>query len=323
MKGNLLVVDFGYSFIKALYNGKKLKEPSYFSIDYESMKNNVLVQSSNGSTYIFENTPISVGEDASNKKMKRFSREIEFIIRHYPLVIYHVMRKMHVNPNNLSAVVIGLPPENMQKELIEQLKKHIVSTPINNEKLKINKNKIIVVGQGQGAFIDYKSTNGNESKNGFLVDIGFNTLIAIPFKNGKILPHFKQYERFGISGLLENFLNPILQVNKNIRLKNLQELNKAFLKGKIFKDFGTYEDIIPEIKQAVSNYLEIVLQTLKEDFYEDIKSIEKFVLTGGGSYRLKEFIPQNLKQITFIPEEPDFSNARGFLKIASAVLSSN
>lgn len=323
MDKNILVVDFGFSFIKVYYRGKLIKEPSIFSIDFNNNKDN-LVSTNNSNIYTYEGKPMVVGTDAEKKKMKIISRDVSFIFRFYPLAIYHILKKLNIKTEKLDAIAIGLPPENLTKENAEELKKRIISTQINDEKIKIPKSKIFVLGQGQGAFIDIKSSYKNIGQSsGFLLDIGFNTLIAVPFKEGKILPSFKQYERFGISGLLEEFLSPILKSSKNLNIKDINKLNEAYMKGFIKVGFGEKINIESEIKTAVENYMEIILQKIKEDFIEELADMETLILTGGGSYRLKDFLPDNIKKITIIPELPEFSNTRGYFKIVQNLLSSN
>ena len=74
-----------------------------------AQNNNVNISSHK--TYELDGTPYIVGEEAQNSKMKISSRDIDFILRFYPLVIKHVMDKMNVKPEKVKRLVVGLPPE--------------------------------------------------------------------------------------------------------------------------------------------------------------------------------------------------------------------
>ena len=302
-------VDFGFSFIKSMYRKEKLKEPSFFAFHLKEKNLTSSFGMQEPAIYDFNGTPYIVGKEAEFSEMKIFRRDISFILEFYPLAVAHAMKKHNIK--EFRNLLVGLPPEDLNEANAKMLKDNIVKAKINNNKIPVSKSNIKIFSQGQGAFIDYKSSNGNLRETGFLIDIGFNTLIAIPFKNGKISPSYQQYNKFGISGLLNNFLSPLIQNRFNKKL-NIHQLNNAFLKEELSLGIGKKESIKEEVRKAVELYLQIVLQTLQEDFSEEILDIQKFVISGGGAYRIINYIPDSLKDIVHINEEPDFSNVRGY-----------
>ncbi len=313
MEKNILIVDFGFGYTKSIFKQKKIKIPSLVS-NYIPKKESLV------ST--IQVTPIQMddlfylfGNDVNiiESKFKIYSRNIDFIINFYPLAIQSSISKIGITPEKIEYLAIGLPPENLNLENAEKLKERITNVKINKKRFPWTKSRIFIFAQGQGAFVDAKKQLKKEIKadSGFLLDIGYNTLLAIPFKEGKILPQYKQYDRFGVSGIIDEFFNPLIISKYEIKLDR-NEINEVFKTGILHLGPGNKINVENEIKTAVKMYITAIQSQLEEDFRKEIPKAEKFIIAGGGSYRIKDHLDPSWKKILKVIEEPEFSNARGY-----------
>jgi len=78
------------------------------------------------------------------------------------------------------------------------------------------------------------------------------------------------------------------------------------------------KDLSGIIEDIVSEYVEWLLQEVQGRWDGFLKRADRLIIAGGGAYYVKEFLPERYRGFVFIPESPEYSNARGFYKFLRA-----
>ncbi|GER92289.1 hypothetical protein A45J_0004 [hot springs metagenome] len=176
---------------------------------------------------------------------------------------------------------------------------------------------IEVFPQGVGILIDYcYDYSGHETKDtdtdGLILDLGHFTIDIVPFEKGvAVRDGSGMLEGEGISKVCDE-LADYIQVETKVRL-NEQETKDVFLKGSL-PIYGKEKDLSTVIRDIVEKYVEEMLQTISSRWERRIQRANKLIIAGGGAYYLQQYIPKRYADLIYIPDEPEFANARGFFK---------
>ena len=263
----------------------------------------------------------------------------------YPLsnlnkaLVYQALRKADVGRSNV-IIATGLPVSKfyttgmqkmMNKDLLLKKKEHLLDISGVYNKFDHSKNlpqiKIIdhkVFCEANAAYFDVllddfgEITEIGESYELFeygaaVIDIGGRTTdcVVINPGGGSLNSDRSGTLNLGILDLMEELRND-LKATHNWSFISEASLNKALLTG--IYGAGVNKVDISELVQAHKDRLFKRLESFLDSTIGDASDVPAIILVGGGSYILGDIIKNKYKNL-IIPEEQEFSNARGFYKI--------
>jgi hypothetical protein len=305
---NLLIADFGYGDVKYIVTDEEFKSfkkgkfpnaiarVSTFLNVSEYTEDNII--KFNGKKFL-------VGKEAIMHNPFT-TRTFSYIKKYSPLLLAKII--ITENIKELSGVVTGLALTdfNRKEEYIESLStfsfdKRVVSIPQEN---------ILVMPQGYGIYLDFSHEKGEKIPQVLIVDIGYNTLdIGYVNEKGKFsLAMSRAYQNEGvikITKALEEFIRTELT---NVQLPE-QDIKEA-LNRKRIKLSGVEHDLTEMVNELSEEYAEYVMNKLQADYEQILEKAEYVVFAGGGARYIKDYL-KNMGNV-FIPEEPEFSNVRGY-----------
>ncbi len=302
----VISIDTGFSFTKVKTGEKEFKFPSAIAV----YKPSAIKLDDKEEIYQFEGKEYVVGEKALDYDDKKYARSVEFLMEYAPLLVVEAIKRAGGNYDTLS---IGLPL-GYYIENREKIKERLSKFMINGNVYEFN---VIVNPQGIGVLADYiYQENPDEDESGYILDIGFNTFIALRYKNLKAKAEgSKQFELFGISKAIED-LQEYIKSEYDLNLNSI-EANDVFLKGYLKAGYGKKYDLRDVIENIVENYVDTLLKTIENEFDKYLKIADRLVIAGGGAYHIQKYLPEKYKDFVYIPQKPEFSNVRGFYYLAS------
>ncbi|WP_122871992.1 ParM/StbA family protein [Campylobacter showae] len=303
---NILSVDLGYSGVKYYF---KHKGKAFFGkiptavkkIDDEDIYDDEVFEY-NGSKYL-------IGEDAIDQDVN-ISLNAGTLIKNAPLLIYAILKLNNIEHKDLS-LITGLSLKDFDDRggaLIEILKDFTV----NNEQIKLD---VSLLPQGRGIAYDYFSKKPQENL-ALILDIGYNTLDFIAMKKDKLSIRNSFANTNGINIIL-NRLQYELDSQFDIK-RTTTELNEAIsANNKTLKHRGEIIDFGDALKDITEDYIDNIKRNIskKDDILE---RADILILGGGGAYILRAISDEdlqkmfNFKNIVFVDEPYEFSNARGY-----------
>ena len=254
--------------------------------------------------YKFGSGYYRVGERAVEKTEP--TRSIKFLIRHTPLFIQHILQSNNIKKVDELVVRTGLSLF-YYDDYKEAFKNIIKNMDIGVESIKVK-----LFAQGQGILYDYLSQNdATEMDEITVVDIGNYTIDFLHFvreDNNTFRPLKK--ECFGLpegAYIIINLLKDYIQDEYNITLTE-QETDTILQNGYVTIR-GRKIDLKDVIEDLKNEYTFGILNLLKSKT-NLIDKTDKVIFGGGGAY----FLDKNeLPEHSFISEEPEFANVRGYL----------
>ncbi|WP_029523595.1 ParM/StbA family protein [Persephonella sp. KM09-Lau-8] len=297
----IIAIDTGFSSVKVKTKEKEFKFPSAIA----THKPSAISLGEEPSYVEYQGKKYIVGEEALDYDDKKYARSIEFLLEYAPLFVAEAIKRINKKIDTLS---VGLPLGYYMKHK-EDLEKKLSKFMINDEVYEFN---VLVHPQGVGILADYVyHEKPEENEEGYVLDIGFNTVIAVRYKELKAKAEgSKQYELFGISKAIEN-LQEYIKAKYDLNLNSI-ESNDVFLKGYLKAGYGKKYDLTDQINQIMENYIDTLLKTIEDEFDRHLKKADKLIIAGGGAYHIKKYLPEKYKDFIHIPSNPEFANVRGF-----------
>ncbi len=296
-----LSIDIGFSATKVVgENINFFKFPTAVGFYRESSSN---ITTSKDKIYEWNNRKYLVGEAALTEDTQIYNRNIEYILKYAPLFITHAIDLSNIIPTNL---VLGLPVDQYKKYKDDYAK---ISSDYVMNGITYKFQEVKVFPQSIGILKDYiDTTKPNINENGYILDIGFNTVIVLRYnKLSAQAEGTRQFNQMGISKALDELGNHITN-NYQITL-NHQELNNAFITKNITY-YGKKIDLTEIINKIIEGYIEFLMSMLHNEFERFLVKSDRIVLAGGGAVYMT--LPENYKDFSYIMPNPEFSNARGF-----------
>jgi len=281
----VLGIDIGFGHTKVVYDGGKLKFPSWLSYWTITGIGDIKPVEYDGSRFV-------VGERArlSGKRIELAS--IDELIKYYPVFIRYVLDTLGLQAKEV-LVITGLPPRYMERA--EELKK---------DKLGVKRQ---VVFQGFGIFWDSRERAGED---GLVVDIGYNTVdyFAYSVRGGELIKEVVgTIPNMGVINAVGMFRDLLPAKHEPLKTKPLSSLVNIFVEGKFRgEDFSSVKE------KAVEQWNEMVKARLRQEVGVLFEEKEHLLVAGGGAYLVrKDVFPQEV----IIPDEPEFANARGYYRL--------
>ncbi len=298
-------IDIGYGYTKVVHDSGKFSfkttvEPYIHSERVFGKLPDVIYVNGNG--YL-------VGPDT----LPRMLVSKDFVgSESYYAVVGYCLKEIYKEINSsLSGIALGLPPAlyNERKTILLRNNLERAGLMVNKTQIPIPE-KVVFIPQGVGAYIDFIYQNPEFSgKDVIVIDIGYYTVDMIFIKDGQFIPRASESYPSGVELLLNRICDQFSEKHGELITPVIAE---SILKKGSFTYFGreykfdTDEILekfyIPEIVRRIKEYS----TSLKNNHYE-IDSISAIVIAGGGAIYLKDMIDG-----AFIPDEPQFANARGY-----------
>jgi len=221
-----------------------------------------------------------------------------------PLLLQGVIQMGYGEQATDIAVCASIPPGwwRRKEEFLQALRKE-VST-------------VVVIPQGQGAFITVRESNDLEDGEIVLVlDFGYNTVdyLLIEVTKGDTSPRMdflitkgNTLPRMGVTKLVQFFRGELKGEFSELPDRVLKEMLRTG-QGRLY---GEKIDLSGHKRRAIEKYCTMLMRELKNNVGEIWRDTDAIICTGGGVYY---FNPKNnLSHYRIIvPEEPEFANARG------------
>ena len=319
-----LGIDIGFNSVKvAGPGGIEIKFPTAVAV-YN--KPQIEIGTSKKRPSFYNGKFYLIGEDAIGEAGIKYSLEIDFLIEYAPLFIHKAIEKAErLTGETVDSISLGLPIAYYRPRMFDLWRKvegFVVDGRVYKFHSEINGEKIRAVHpQGGGILIDYIVKNnvdmaGAKDK-GFVLDIGFNTVIVIAFgeKYTGVPENSKQYSQLGISRVI-NDLEQKIAINYGIDDKTKIEVAQILI-AKQVKNYGKIINLESMINEVVENYIDNIMLRIQSDYEKKFREIDKLIIAGGGAYYIKNSsrLFEKYKDIIVVIERPEFSNARGFYYI--------
>lgn len=301
----MLAIDIGFSGCKCKTAKNEWKFPSFISPGSEQT-----VDLGDGpSGYKFRGTRYKVGNPGGDGGSgAKYVRNIEYLLEFGPLFVAHAIKSMGTMPQVLA---VGLPLE-QYLAYRDAMRNALMSFEVNGNTYRFD---VRVFPQAVGALAQYRQeANPPAGENGFLVDIGFNTTIVLKYQDLKARSEGStQYNQFGISRALED-LGAVIKSRHGQTLSPL-ELNDVFLKGYLQK-FGTRVSLENELHDVISNHVDTLMKTLRDDYDRHLMRSDRLVMAGGGARHINGQLPEQYREFCLFLDSPEFANVRGYWMLA-------
>jgi len=276
-----VALDVGFGWTKVATGQGTFKFPTWLAYKSDEAINNLDSVSYDGKEYV-------VGTDAKYERQKITIAGIDELINYFPVFVKFATQKAGLsNPK----IITGLPPTYRDKFSI------------------LEKQGITVLPQGLGIYLD--TIDMVDADELLVIDIGFNTVDYILVIDGE-RKRGNTLVKQGVERMVEIFKSKLPAELSYLKQFNLQRLMDTFEKGYANVE-GERVDLSDFKQQAIDEYNEVVRTRLRSEIGNLLEEVEQVVVAGGGAYYLNKIRASRV----FIPHDPEFSQARGYLKFIS------
>ena len=294
-----IAIDLGYSSTKIQYNGQLYKIPT--AISYSG---SVGLDYGENNAYDFEGEKFIVGKPSETSFV---TTDYKFLHKFAPLIIYHVCKMIGAPLTNLE-ISTGLAVSDWSKraEFKERIENY---SEINGEAVKfVIKN---IMPQGAGAYYDFKNLVDPEldTKNIYLIDIGYNTINTLYFENGKpIRDKASAHIGAGVTTIIKDFTK-WLEHKFNMSFSE-QEALKYYIKKRFVYQGIEQTEVVDKIDELKKRFVSQLFKSILVQEKKLLTTSDTVIIAGGGVYLLHESpFPPNVK---FVQQPYEFSNVRGY-----------
>ena len=298
MKSSPLAIDIGRSDTKVIFGDKHLKFPTLTLLGNAAGNHS---ENSNSPSFNLDSA-LSIG-GSKVPLAEDVDCHFDLLCKNAPLLIARSMTLLGLKACP-DSVVVGLPIEIFTK-CKNEFANRLAFFQIGKRAYTFK--NVIVVLQGAGTLADHMNSNSS----GYVVDLGFDSLLALRFENGQILEKAAiRYCGFGL-------------------LKPMQKLGEVLREG-YGLDFGVPKinwilngDWVPEdIERKID--LPSILGPIRAAYAEELGSLitnifgpcgddnDIVFLSGGGTHILLDLIPPGVKSVIMRPHLPEFMDVMGY-----------
>ena len=245
---------------------------------------------------------------------------IDYLMKYSPLLAYRALKGPEMKDVTVkdNRIAVGLPigyfTDKYRQELISGLTRVIVNKDVVDS-------AVSVLPQAVGIQFDFRlDAKGRAAKgteiDGVILDIGYNTVdVVIMEKGNAVGDESDMLPGMGITWAVQE-LQKVLK-GEFPGYSTSDQICKEALLTRSLRHQGEMVDLSVKIDEIMENYIEHLKYEIESKWGKYINSSEKLILAGGGSYYLKankHLLPESFQKVLHIPENPEFANARGYLK---------
>lgn len=329
----LLGIDIGFGDVKASINymGERIsiKFPTAIT---RQQRCNIKGLENPQDIFIYKTGKYIIGEDALGSQDIIPTRNIKFLKDFTPLFVFKVLcdvsKNFNISIENVlhmqKKICLGLPldhffsEKNYFYESIKQYSVSLIEMGRTND-YEIYFPNIDIRAQGQGVLTDFMIDKEGfkkkyEKSDIFVIDIGFNTVDVLSVRGGKASSHGSyMLDEKGVCKMTRE-LGLEIKAKTGTSLSEMK-LKEVLLK-KEYKIHNQPQDLNGSINQVIKEYTEDLIRELDSRSEKVIKDAEKMIIAGGGVNFIKKYISDHYPEsFVHIPEDPEFANSRGYLKI--------
>lgn len=285
----VLGLDIGFGHTKVVSDGVKMKFPTMIAYAPNDPYAELDVVNIAGMSYV-------VGRDA---RFSQFGIEIPTVaelVKYAPVFLRYVTGIL----GEFDVVVTGLPPN--CKAYVPVLKQNLESVASGTQ--------FEILPQGVGILYDVMDKISDEV---IIVDIGYNTVDCVVAKEYQGVWKKSQvvtFEGFGVMKCVELMRDILPQSLEFFRNRSASRLLDAFERGYVMLD-GEKVALDSFKAEAQRKYGEILMAKIKQELKGDYRAMAQVVIAGGGAYYID---PKQFGSGVYVPQEPEFSQARGYYK---------
>ena len=318
-------VDAGYGDVKTAVNFNERTEYFKFPTAVAYAKNGLVLGGFGTENairdYEYNGRKYRVGHSALKCSDLFYTRDINFLLTYVPLLIYASLERVaetySIGFDELivaaKQLCIGLPLsywEEYESKFADML------TDFQVAGRHVHFDAVEVLAQGQGVLVDFvidDAWHENEERANsdiVIVDIGFNTIDVLCVEEGTCSKEWSDMiEGGGICRICDS-------VNSNLQKSRIylpEQAVKDVLMKKELTIYGQNRDLSNVIRNASEAYTDKLEQEIRSRWSSFLQRADKLIIAGGGAYYLSEFNGYPPDFIC-VPNDPEYSNARGFLK---------
>lgn len=300
-----IAIDVGYGDVKVKVEDRVFKFTNAISF----VSNSTVNYESDLSIYKFNGDEFLVGSDALSRK-PFITRDFSYLLEFAPLLVYKALKMAGAKPEDEIHLITGLSLKDWDKKV--QFANALSNIFVNDELFKIEKIKL--VPQGKGVYLDYKATHNFSnmpSENDFLaiVDIGFNTFDFLVFKNGTTVKEYNYANTHGVNAIVTE-IGKILTREYPVNFSE-QEI-KEFLTTKQIRIGSQVHDISAIVQKELSRYCRLVKNEILSKNPELLHRVFKVIISGGGAHILESNNINMFEHQDYCLSPHEFANVRGY-----------
>ncbi|EAK3353138.1 ParM/StbA family protein [Campylobacter upsaliensis] len=295
-----IAIDIGYGDTKVAVGKEVFKFASAISKQKEAQSE--YFEGKNEGVYDFLGKKYFVGDNALFEAVS--TRGFDFLVKYSPLLVYHAIKKANLDLSKDIHIFTGLSIVNWgeKERFLESLK----SIKVDNDILSP---KITLMAQGQGVFCDYE-----KEKEGLVcvVDIGYNTFDFLVFDNGNPRQDLSFATKKGANVIITELQNII---KKRYSLDISEQSSKDIFQNGFIEIYGEKIDLSDSIDDLKEEYSEFIINELRNQREDIVKTAKRVIFSGGGAYFLDNVKSlKNVKNVDFSDKPYEYANVKGYLK---------
>ena len=347
-KIKLLSIDLGYDTVKVLTEKNKISYPSLAQREDEGVLKNLSFDVNNFQNSNKHDKNKMIIKIRNNDKTYSTFRIGDYVLNQdISTTSYSLSEDKHKKSEELAKFLAGITMIEQDANNIE-IEKVITGLPIkfhakykddfkerfegtfkfefinSNDKFiskKITINKVIMIPQGLASYYDFalneKGLVETKIQNGIgIIDLGGLTIDCVAFNDGELIKNSPISFNFGVrKKVFEKIQNTLsMDISQDI-------LKEQIIRDKDFIKIRDKKYNFKKIKEEAIDNLAREISLQIENRWNDILLIDKILITGGASIMLFDKLDKYLDNFPCekINKNPQFSNARGYLKLGKAL----
>ena len=295
-----VIIDFGYSSAKILYNGEYYKVPTAISF-----ANDAGIQFGESSVYDYQGDKYYVGEAATDEAFT--TTDYEFLKKFGPLMAFHILKKLNLLDQDIE-LITGLALTDWDKR--QDFQDTLQFLKVNDATIATNCK--VVMPQGSGAYNAYIAENNlyeAPPKTMVVIDIGYRTINFLYYEKGVAnQTRMKGFPGHGIVSIMKTFSN-YLETTYGMPFSE-QEALKIFMDKELSLGGVPQEEIPVFIADLKIKFMQKLRNSILVSEKKTLGFADKVLMAGGGAYYIEDMeFPPN---IVFNKNPKEFSNVFGY-----------
>ncbi len=344
----LLSIDLGYDTVKVLTEKNKISYPSLAQREDEGVLNNLSFDVNNfQKNNKHDKSKMIIKIRNANKTYSTFRIGDYVLNQDISTTSYSLSEDKHKKLEELAKFLSGITMIEQDSNNIE-IEKVITGLPIkfhnkykddfkekfegtfkfefinSNDKFiskKITIKKVVMIPQGLASYYDFalneKGLVETKIQKGIgIIDLGGLTIDCVAFNDGELIKNSPISFNFGVrKKVFEKIQNTLsMDISQDI-------LKEQIIRDKDFIQIRNEKYNFKNIKEEAIDNLAREISLQIENRWNDILLIDKILITGGASIMLFDKLDKYLDNFPCekINKNPQFSNARGYLKLGKAL----